>query len=87
LLATVVRPANEHDSQAVPPVLKGLLGKADRLMVVFADSGCEGLSGGLAVSSPAAFGRRGRGRGLRIQSASEAMIRVAMIRSMTRHVN
>jgi putative transposase len=47
LLAVVVHPANEHDSQAAPSVLKQLLGKVPRLKVIFADSGYEGLPGGL----------------------------------------
>jgi putative transposase len=47
LLAVVVHPANEHDSQSAPSVLKKLLGKVPRLEVIFADSGYEGLPGGL----------------------------------------
>lgn len=47
LLAVVVHPANEHDSQSAPSVLKRLLGKVPRLEVIFADSGYEGLPGGL----------------------------------------
>jgi putative transposase len=43
----VVHPANQNDSQAAPSVLKQLLGKVPRLKVIFADSGCEGLPGGL----------------------------------------
>jgi putative transposase len=47
LLAVVVHPANEHDSQTAPSVLKQLLGKVPRLKVIFADSAYEGLPGGL----------------------------------------
>ncbi|MCS3956575.1 putative transposase [Salinibacter ruber] len=47
LLAVAVHPANKHDSQAAPSVLKQLLGKVPRLKVIFADSGYEGLSGEL----------------------------------------
>jgi len=47
LLAVVVHPANEHDSQTAPSVLKQLLGKVPRLKVIFADDGYKGLPGGL----------------------------------------
>jgi putative transposase len=47
LLAVVVHPANENDGQSAPFVLKRLLGKVPRLEVIFADSGYEGLPGGL----------------------------------------
>jgi len=47
LLAVVVHPANESDGQAAPSALRQMLGKVPHLEVVFADSGYEGLPGGL----------------------------------------
>ncbi len=47
LLAVVVHSANENDAQSAPSVLGRLLGKVPRLKVIYADSGYEGLPGGL----------------------------------------
>ncbi len=47
LLAVLVHPAHESDSQKAPHVLKRLIGKVPLLRVIFADQGYEGTPAGL----------------------------------------
>ena len=47
LLAVLVHPANNHDSQRAPHLLQRMLGKVPRLQVIFADQGYSGTPPGL----------------------------------------
>ncbi len=47
LLAVLVHPANEADSQKAPHVLQRLVGKMPRLQRIYADQGYRGTPGGL----------------------------------------
>ena len=49
LLAILVHPASENDSQQAPWLLKRLAGSAERLQVIYADEGYRGTPPGLVA--------------------------------------